>query len=54
MLLLLLLFVSAAAAQTITLPNHDDSVKFAVIGDMGTGDRPQYEVADVMARVRAA
>lgn len=27
------------------LPNADDSVKFLVVGDSGTGDRHQYEVA---------
>jgi hypothetical protein len=30
---------------TSTLPKDDDSVKFLVIGDSGTGDRRQYEVA---------
>lgn len=30
------------------LPNAADTVKFLVIGDMGTGDRPQYEVAQQM------
>jgi predicted phosphodiesterase len=34
-----------AAAPTSTLPNAKDSVKFLVIGDSGTGDRAQYEVA---------
>jgi hypothetical protein len=28
-----------------SLPNAEHSVKFLVIGDTGTGDRPQYEVA---------
>ena len=28
-----------------TLPNDEDSVKFLVIGDSGTGDRAQYDVA---------
>ena len=32
-------------APTSTLPNSKDSVKFLVIGDSGTGDRAQYEVA---------
>jgi hypothetical protein len=35
-------------AQSLALPNRPDSVKFAVIGDNGTGDRPQYEVAQQM------
>jgi predicted MPP superfamily phosphohydrolase len=37
----------APAAQT-TLPNKPDSLKFAVIGDNGTGERAQYEVAEMM------
>jgi hypothetical protein len=35
------------------LPNRSDSVKFAVIGDSGTGDRAQYDVAEQMSRVHA-
>lgn len=35
------------------LPNNDGSLKFLVIGDMGTGDRPQYEVAQQMLTLRA-
>ena len=31
------------------LPNSRDSVKFAVIGDNGTGEQPQYEVGRQMA-----
>ena len=31
------------------LPNRRDSVKFAVIGDSGTGGRAQQQVADRMA-----
>jgi hypothetical protein len=34
------------------LPNLAGTVKFAVIGDNGTGDKAQYEVADQMARFR--
>ena len=37
------------AAQDLRLPNRAGSVKFGVIGDSGTGERPQYEVADQMA-----
>jgi len=36
----------AVIAQELTLPNQPDSVKFAVIGDMGTGDKPQIETAN--------
>jgi hypothetical protein len=35
-----------------TLPNERDSVKFLVIGDSGTGDRRQYEVAAMIAKTR--
>jgi hypothetical protein len=44
------------AAQRLpvgVLPNNDGSLKFLVIGDMGTGDRPQYEVAQQMMDLRA-
>jgi predicted phosphodiesterase len=39
-------------AQDLTLPLKPDSVRFAVIGDMGTGEKPQYEVAEQMIRDR--
>src|ERR1700676_1096959 len=49
---LLLLFLSHPAAplwaQDSTLPLTPGSVRFAVIGDMGTGEAPQYEVAQRM------
>ncbi len=32
----------------LALPLIPDSVRFAVIGDMGTGDKPQFEVAGQM------
>jgi predicted phosphodiesterase len=35
-------------AQDVTLPIKPGSVRFAVIGDMGTGKPPQYEVAQTM------
>ena len=37
---------------TLTLPLRPDSVRFAVIGDMGTGDLPQYETAAKMIEYR--
>jgi hypothetical protein len=37
------------ALTTATLPNKPDSVKFAVIGDNGTGGREQYEIGQQMA-----
>lgn len=41
------------AAQSLTLPNRADSLKFAAIGDNGTGDQPQYDVAQTMTKVHA-
>jgi hypothetical protein len=47
---------TATAAQapvtvTLTLPRKDGSVRFAVMGDTGTGDREQYEVAKQLVAV---
>ena len=36
----------------LTLPNRPDSVKFAVIGDTGTGDSNQYRLAAKLAEFR--
>ncbi len=41
----------AQAAAITQLPNKPDSFKFAVLGDFGTGDRPQYELATQMVRL---
>jgi hypothetical protein len=38
---------------TISLPQRDGSLKFAVIGDNGTGDSAQYEVAQRMTEAHA-
>jgi hypothetical protein len=43
----------SVTAQEVALPNAPNSVKFAAIGDAGTGDRPQYEIADLMTRLHA-
>jgi hypothetical protein len=37
------------AETSITLPNKDGSLKFAVLGDFGTGEQPQYQLAEQMA-----
>jgi hypothetical protein len=42
------------SAQGAALPNAPRSVKFAVIGDAGNGSREQFDVANEMARRRAA
>jgi predicted phosphodiesterase len=41
------------AQSSVSLPNRPDSVKFAAIGDNGTGDRPQYEIAQQMISAHA-
>ena len=38
-------------AIPLTMPNKAGSLKFAVLGDFGTGEPPQYELAAQMARV---
>jgi hypothetical protein len=54
--LLLLLTYVLLSGQTpqggLTLPLKPNSVRFAVIGDNGTGEKPQYEVAQQMAKFR--
>ena len=37
-------------ATTVPMPNRADSLKFAVLGDFGTGKAPQYRLAEQMAR----
>lgn len=44
----------AAAPVKVTLPMKDGSVRFAVIGDTGTGTEKQYEVGRVMVQYRRA
>jgi predicted phosphodiesterase len=39
-------------SQELALPLKPDSVRFAVIGDMGTGEKPQYETAAKMIGAR--
>jgi 3',5'-cyclic AMP phosphodiesterase CpdA len=41
------------AARTVeTLPARPDSLKFAVLGDNGTGEKPEYDVGQRMASAR--
>jgi hypothetical protein len=49
-LIVLILTPGTPGAQA-ELPNRRGSVKFAAIGDNGTGERPQYEVAAQMERI---
>lgn len=48
---LLLAGVGSAAALELRLPSKSGSVRFAVIGDSGTGRLGQYEVAGEMEKV---
>lgn len=45
---------AAPAEKVIPLPLREGSLKFAVLGDFGTGLREQYELADRMAKFHAA
>src|SRR3954463_5868900 len=51
---LLLIISRLIIAADQALPAHPDSVKFAVIGDTGTGGKPQYDVGDQMVANRGA
>lgn len=41
-------------ATKLTLPLKDKSIRFAVIGDSGTGAKPQFQVARQMSAIRQA
>jgi predicted phosphodiesterase len=45
--------VAAQAPNETTAPQSESSIRFAVIGDMGTGERRQYEVAAQLWRSHA-
>ncbi len=45
--------VQTAAAGPVALPNKDDSLKFGVLGDFGTGTREQYQLGEQMAKLHA-
>jgi hypothetical protein len=47
------LLAAAPAAQELALPLKTDSVRFAVIGDTGTGSQQQYEIGKQMAAYHA-
>jgi calcineurin-like phosphoesterase family protein len=44
--------LAAQAPISLAVPNKDDSVKFAVMGDNGTGQKPQYDIGILMAQAR--
>jgi 3',5'-cyclic AMP phosphodiesterase CpdA len=52
-ILLLAATAGLLGGQGLGLPNAPGSLRFAVIGDMGTGERPQFEVAEQMVALRA-
>ena len=52
LLLLVLTLATPIGAQDVRLPQQDGSLKFAVIGDTGTGDTEQLEVAKQLAAFR--
>lgn len=43
----------SAAGVRVSLPRKDGSLRFAVIGDTGTGSKKQYQLGEVMAQSRA-
>jgi hypothetical protein len=44
---------TAKPPAAVPLPNADGSLKFGVLGDFGNGNRQQYELGAVMAKVQA-
>ena len=40
------------AEPAVPLPNKEGSFKFGVLGDFGTGDRSQYQLAEQMIKLR--
>ena len=52
LLLLLCTSLTAQRGVHVALPNKPDSVKFMAMGDNGTGEPAQYEVAEQMVEAR--
>jgi predicted phosphodiesterase len=44
---------ATAGAGGVMAPTAESSVRFAVLGDTGTGDRAQYQVGEQLAKARA-
>jgi hypothetical protein len=53
LVVLALLAAAVGAQQFPALPDERDSLKFAVIGDNGTGDDPEYDIGRQMAAAHA-
>ena len=51
LLILLVVGMRPFAAPTLTLPNRANTLKFAVLGDSGSGDAGQYGLATQMGAV---
>jgi len=49
---ILTVLTAGLGADEFKFPLKSDSVRFAVIGDMGTGEPPQYETAQQMVKAR--
>jgi predicted phosphodiesterase len=49
---ILTVLTAGLVADEFKFPLKSDSVRFAAIGDMGTGEPPQYETAQQMLKVR--
>jgi hypothetical protein len=45
-------YQSPVEPPPVALPNQEGSLKFAVLGDFGTGSQRQYQMAEQMATVR--
>ena len=51
---ILLLLASSQRADEFKFPLKPNSVRFAAIGDMGTGEKPEFETSDQMNQQRKA
>src|SRR5260370_41872493 len=51
---ILTLLAAGLAVDEFKFPVKSGSVRFAAIGDMGTGESPQYEVAQQMLKAHEA
>ena len=49
---ILSVLTAGLVADEYKFPLKSNSVRFAAIGDMGTGEKPQYEIAQLMFKVR--
>jgi predicted MPP superfamily phosphohydrolase len=45
---------SAVTPGVVAMPNRDDALRFAVLGDFGTGEPRQYQMAEQMVKTHAS